>query len=44
MGYFSFKDVQAGETYVLQATARGYTFAAQTISVQDNLTLEIRPN
>lgn len=44
MGYFTFEEVQAGEAYVLQATARGYTFPAQTFSLEDNLTVEIRAN
>lgn len=44
-GYFAFEEVEAGQTYVFQATAKGYTFAPQVISVNDDLTsLTFTPN
>ncbi|MEO5860084.1 MAG: carboxypeptidase-like regulatory domain-containing protein [Pyrinomonadaceae bacterium] len=44
LGYFSFAEVEAGASYILQATARGYTFSSKVISVQDDTTVEIRAN
>lgn len=37
-GYFRFDDIEAGQTYVLQAAAKGYTFSPRVISVNDDLT------
>ena len=37
-GYFTFDEIEAGQTYVLQASAKGYTFSPQVISVNDDLT------
>ncbi len=37
LGYFRFDDVAVGETYVLNATARGYTFHARTLNVMDQI-------
>jgi hypothetical protein len=37
-GYFSFDAVQSGETYMLRASARGYTFSPKTVTVSDTLT------
>lgn len=37
-GYFSFDDIAAGQTYIVQVRARRYQFAPQVISVNDNLT------
>lgn len=36
-GYFRFDDLQAGETYTFRAFAKGYLFAPQTISINDNV-------
>lgn len=36
-GYYSFADVPAGQTYVAMASAKGYVFDTQTISVADNI-------
>jgi len=44
MGYFSFSEVDSSETYILQASARGHTFASRVISVEDDVTVEIRAN
>lgn len=37
-GYFIFDEIEAGQTYVLQTAAKGYTFSPQVISVNDDLT------
>lgn len=37
-GYFTFEEVEAAQTYVFQASAKGYSFAPQVISVNDDLT------
>lgn len=37
-GYFTFEQVEAAQTYVFQASAKGYSFAPQVISVNDDLT------
>lgn len=37
-GYFAFENVEAGQTYVFQATAKGYEFSPQVISINDDLT------
>lgn len=37
-GYFEFGEVEAGQTYVFRTTAKGYSFAPQVISVNDDLT------
>ena len=37
-GYYHFDSVQAGETYLVGAQARGYTFTPRVITVNDQLT------
>ena len=37
-GYYHFDAVQSGGTYLLNASARGYTFAPRVVSVNDELT------
>lgn len=37
-GYYRFEDVQVGETYVLNASAKGRTFNMRIISVNDDIT------
>lgn len=37
-GYYSFADVPAGQTYIVMASAKGYVFDTQTISVADDIT------
>jgi len=37
-GYFTFDQIEAGQTYVLQTAAKGYAFSPQVISVNDDLT------
>ena len=37
-GYFRFDDIRAGETVIMQVTAKGYTFAPQVITLNDDLT------
>lgn len=37
-GLFEFGEVEAGQTYAFQATAKGYSFTPQVVSVNDNLT------
>lgn len=37
LGYFRFDEVAVGETYVLSATARGYSFQARTLNVMDQI-------
>ena len=37
-GYFSFSDIQSGETYVLNVNHKQYQFAAQVITVQEDIT------
>lgn len=37
-GCFTFEEVEAGQTYVFQATAKGSNFAPQVISVNDDVT------
>jgi subtilisin-like proprotein convertase family protein len=42
-GYFRFDDIPAGQTYVVQAQAKGYSFEAQTLTVSDAIDgLELR--
>ncbi len=36
-GYFQFQDVTVGQTYVLKASAKKYTFAPRILSVDDQL-------
>lgn len=36
-GYFSFEEVQAGETYVLTVSARRYQFAPQVVTVNEEI-------
>lgn len=36
-GFFHFEDVEAGQSYVLSATARRYQFTSQIINVTDNI-------
>ena len=43
-GYFSFADVEAGPTYLVEASSKRYQFAAQALTVSDNIEdLEISP-
>ena len=37
-GYFTLDEIEAGQTYVLQTAAKGYTFSPKIISVNDDLT------
>jgi hypothetical protein len=37
-GFFTFHDVEVGETYVIGATSRRYRFSTRTIQVSDSLT------
>ena len=37
-GYFTFSDVPAGESYVISATARGYTFESTLMTIGDEIT------
>lgn len=37
MGYYSINDLPAGEFYVVSASARGYTFSARTVSLNDSI-------
>jgi hypothetical protein len=37
-GYYRFSEVQSGGTYIMNATARGYTFTPRVMSVNDELT------
>jgi hypothetical protein len=37
-GYFNFEDVETGHTYVFMATAKGYTFLPQIVTLNDELT------
>ncbi|HUR96476.1 MAG TPA: carboxypeptidase-like regulatory domain-containing protein [Pyrinomonadaceae bacterium] len=37
-GYFTITDVDSGHTYVVDISAKGYTFAAQTMAVRDEVT------
>ncbi len=37
-GYFRFADVQAGQTYIVSASARQYIFASQLVTVNETLT------
>ena len=36
-GYFKFENVEAGETYVFETRAKGYSFAPQVLNVEDNI-------
>jgi len=36
-GYYTFDSVQSGASYLMQATAKRYTFSARTVSVSDTL-------
>ena len=36
-GYFEFDDVEAGQTYLLAAQAKRYSFSPQALSVQDDV-------
>ena len=36
-GYFEFDDVEAGQTYLLAAQAKRYSFSPQVLSVQDDV-------
>ena len=36
-GYFQFDDVAAGQTYLLSAQSKRYTFAPQAVNVQDDV-------
>lgn len=37
-GYFRFDEVESGQTYVITATAKRYTFRPQTVAVTDEVT------
>lgn len=36
-GYYSVKDLPSAETYIVSATARGYTFRSRVVSLEDDL-------
>jgi hypothetical protein len=36
-GYFRFEDVEVGQTYIFQVSAKGYLFAPQVINVGDKI-------
>ncbi len=36
-GYYSFDNVRVGETYILNASRKGYVFAPQVVSVSDHI-------
>ena len=36
-GYFHFEDVGVGETYIFDARAKGYTFATQVLSIDEDI-------
>lgn len=36
-GYYAMKDLPAGEFYVVSASARGFTFSARTVSLNDSV-------
>ena len=37
-GYFSFSDVTAGQSYLMNARAKGYTFQTRPLNVIDEMT------
>ncbi|HEY2848097.1 MAG TPA: carboxypeptidase-like regulatory domain-containing protein [Pyrinomonadaceae bacterium] len=37
-GYYTFDNVQSGESYVMRASARRFTFGSRVLSVSDSLT------
>jgi hypothetical protein len=37
-GYFCFNEVEAGQTYIFNVSAKGYSFAPQVVSVSDDIT------
>jgi subtilisin-like proprotein convertase family protein len=37
-GYYRFDNVEVGDSYILEATAKGYTFAPRVVTVQDEVT------
>ena len=37
-GNFTFYDVRAGETYIFEVSAKGFSFAPRVVTVQDNIT------
>lgn len=43
-GYFTFTEVPSGQTYILSATHRMYTFTAQAIGVTEDVTVNITAN
>lgn len=36
-GYFRFDNVEVGQTYIFEVSAKGYLFAPQVVTVQDNI-------
>ena len=36
-GYYHFDDVRVGSVYLVEASAQGYTFTPQVVSVNDQL-------
>ena len=36
-GYFEFADVPVGQTYILNATSKRYSFSSQAVTVQDDV-------
>lgn len=44
MGYFSFASVESGTSIVLQASARGYTFSAKVVNVEEDVTVDLVAN
>ena len=37
-GYFSFEDVEVGQTYVFQVQSKRFSFAPQVVTISDDLT------
>jgi len=44
MGYFSFAEIEAGTSVVLQASARGYTFNAKVVSAEEDTVVDLVAN
>ncbi len=44
MGYFSFAEIEAGTSVVLQASARGYTFNAKVVTAEEDTVVDLMAN
>ena len=44
MGFFSFSEVESGNTYVLQASSRSHSFSSKVINVENDMTVDIVAN